>query len=362
MLDGLGEAGGEIGLEAARAMARARGGPGRQAAAEQRLQLGRRLAESRAVHRALGRCQQAQDAAALGRAAGQPGRDEVGQRSRERRALELAPRGDQLLDDERRARRAFRDQHHDRRRRPLAVDPLDQAGDLAPGERRQVDPDRRPEAGLDDRQVLPQRVLPGQPVRLVRQHERDPLVSRDAGEERGERPGRGVGRVEVLEDEHDRTFRGDAAQPAQERLQGPRLPPLGIGEVARGRPRHLLGALGHAGQAQQDRTGIAGEERLDLGGRSLGEQRTEGVEHGRPWRIDRSVGLPSEHERWSRETGDPVERLVDEARHAHPGAAGHDHGRGRTGRGGGDRVGNPRELRLPADEPSTDHASRHRAL
>ncbi len=329
---------------------------------EHQLELGGREGQAGVIHRALGRRQQPQDAAALGRPAGQARRDEVGQRARERRAPQLPPRRDQLLDDERRPRRPLRDQDDDRRRRPFAVDPLDQAGDLAPRERRQVHPDRRPQAGLDDRQVLAQGVLPREPVGLVGEHERDPLVACDAGVEGGERPGRRVGRVEVLEHEHDRALRGDPPQPAQERLQGPRLPSLGIGEVAGRQARNPLGALGHARQAQQDRAGVVGQQRVDLVVRPLGEQRAERVEHGRPRRIHRSVGLSAEHERGSRERSDPVERLVDEARDAHPGATRHEHGRRRARRGGDDRVGDPGELRLAADEPSTDHASRHTPL
>ena len=164
-------------------------------------------------------------------------------------------------------------------------------------------------------------------------------------------------------DEHDRPLRGDAAEPAQQRLQGPRLAPLGVGEVARRRPRHVLGALGHARQAQQDRAGVAGEQRVDLVGRSLGEQRPERLEHGRPRRVDRSVGLPAQDER--RLAASPATRSrASSTKRVTPIPAPprHDDGRGRARRGGGDRVGDPRELRLPADEPSADHASRHSGI
>ena len=89
---------------------------------------------------------------------------------------------------------------------------------------------------------------------------------------------------------------------------------------------------------------------------SSGPQR---IEHGRPGRVDGSVGLPAEDERRLGAGDDPVERLVEEAGHAHPGAARDDDRRRRARRGARDGVDDPRELRLPADEPATDHATRH---
>ncbi len=213
--------------------------PRRQPARQLGLDLGGRPGEAGAVHRPLRRRQQSQHAAAFGRPAGEAGRDEVGERPGERRALELAARRDQLLDDERRPRRALGHQDDDRGRRTLPVDPLDQPGDLATREGREVHPDGRPQARLDDREVLAQRMLPGEPVGLVGQDERDPLVARDAGHERRERAGRRVGGVQVLEHEDDRPLGGDPAQPAEQGLQGARLAALGVGEVAgaRARPR-----------------------------------------------------------------------------------------------------------------------------
>ena len=78
-----------------------------------------------------------------------------------------------------------------------------------------------------------------------------------------------------------------------------------------------------------------------------------------PRAVDGSVGLSAEDQRRLRAGDDPVEGLVDEAGHAHAGAAPDDHRGRRPRRGRGDGVDDPCELRLPADEPATDHATRH---
>ena len=297
-----------------------------------RLERGGRAGEALPVHRALGGGEDPQHAAAFGRAAREPRRDEVGERSREGGAAELAPGRDQLLDDERRSRGPLGDEDHDRGGRPLAVDALDEPGDLAARERREVDADRRPQARLDHREVLAQLVLAGEPVGLVREHEADPLVARDPGHERGEGAGRGVGGVEVLERDDDRALGGDPAEPAEQRLERPRLAPLGVGEVAGPWPWNRGRALGDAGQAEEDRAGVPGEERIGLGDRAVGEQRADRVEHGRPRGVDRAVGLAAQHERRLRTRAEALDRLVQEPRRAHPGAARDDDGRRRAGR------------------------------
>ena len=165
-----------------------------------------------ALHRPLRRREQPQHAAALVGPAGEPGRDEVTQGPGQADVLELAPGGDQLLDDQRRPGRPLGHEDDDRGRGPLALDPLDLVADLAAGERREVHADGGPEARLDHREVRAQRMLAGEPVGLPGEHERQPLLAGDPRHERGERPGRGIGDVEILERDHDRPFRGDAAR------------------------------------------------------------------------------------------------------------------------------------------------------
>jgi len=97
-------------------------------------------------------------------------------------------------------------QDDDRRRWPLALDALDEPGDLAARERPEVHADRWPEARADDGQVLPQGMLARQPVGLVREQQRDPLLAGDPGNERRERPGRGVRDVEILQRQHHRSL------------------------------------------------------------------------------------------------------------------------------------------------------------
>ena len=139
VLQRLGQPGREVRLEAAGAAPRQGRRARREGARLDRLERRGRARQAVPVHRALGGGENPQHATAFGRAAGEPRRDEVGERSREGGAAELAPGRDQLLDDERRPRGPFGDQDHDRGGRPLAVDPLDEAGDLPARERREVD-------------------------------------------------------------------------------------------------------------------------------------------------------------------------------------------------------------------------------
>ena len=115
-----------------------------------------------------------------------------------------------------RAAGPLRHQDDDGGRRPLALDALDEPGDLAAREGSQVHANGWPEARADDRQVLAERVLARQPIGLVREQQRDPLLAGDPGNERREGPGRGVGDVEVLERQHHRVARprGDRASAA----------------------------------------------------------------------------------------------------------------------------------------------------
>ncbi len=206
-----------------------------------------------AVHRALGGCHEPQHPPALGRSPLEPGRDEVRQRPGQGGVANLTPRGDQLLDHHGRATRALRDEDDDRGRRSLTLDALDHPRDLPPRHGLELDVDRRAEPALDDREVLAQRVLPGHAIRLVRDDERQPLVPRDPGDERGECPCCGVRDVEVLEHDHERLLEGQPSQPAQEGREGPGLSTLGVRQRADRRRRELRRELGHPRQGEQQR-------------------------------------------------------------------------------------------------------------
>ncbi len=118
--------------------------------------------------------------------------------------------------------------------------------------------------GLDDGEVLAQRMLARQAVRLVRDHEADALRPGDPGHEGRERAGGGVGGVEILERKHDRALGGDPAQPSQERLERAWLAALGVGQRARPcgpapRPR-----AGQDQAAAAERPGVAPQQAPQL--------------------------------------------------------------------------------------------------
>ncbi len=359
VLEGLGEARGEVRLQAAGAAPGERRRARREAALAQGLERLGRVRQPRRVHRPLRRGEDPEHATALRGAARQPGGDEVRERPGERRAPQLAPRRDELLHDQRRPGGALGDQHDDRRGRALALDPLDQAGDLAPGEGREVHADRRPEPGLDHGQVLAQRVLARQPVGLVGQDQADPLVAGDPGDERREGAGGGVGDVEVLEGDDEGPLRRDAPEPSQQRLEGARLAALGVGQLARPRLGDARGERGEPRDLLQDRARVPGEEGAELVRRAGDEQRRDRVEDGRPGRIGGTVRLAAQDERRPGSGGRPLEHLVEEPADAHAGAPGDDDRRRRTRRRAGDRLLDLRDLGLASDEPTADDSPRH---
>ena len=70
------------------------------------------------------------------------------------------------------------------------------------------------------------RVVTGDHVRLVRPDDGQPLIARDPREERDQRPGGGVGEVEILEHEDDRVALPEPAEETEDALQRPRLAAL----------------------------------------------------------------------------------------------------------------------------------------
>ena len=80
---------------------------------------------------------QAQDPAAFLGADREAGDDQLVERAGQRGARQLAAGGEQLLGDERQAAGPFGDEEQQAGRRPFALDPLDQRGQLVAIERRQ---------------------------------------------------------------------------------------------------------------------------------------------------------------------------------------------------------------------------------
>ena len=318
VLERLGEPGGEVALEAAGAATGQRRRPRRQAAAS----AGPR---SRRPPRA-------RRARSIGRSAGASSRS-TRRHSGERRVRRAATRSASepvsvaLLSSRRAAtsssttsgepadRSATRTTIEADGRSP--VDSLDQrrrSRAARAGARSTRTGGRRPASMTGE--VLAQRMLPGQPVGLV-------------GQRRGRSARRARSRAMNVANERvaaSAAWRssststigplgGDPAQPAEQGLERPRLAALGVGEVAGRAVRARRSAtLGHAREAQQDRAGVAGQQRVDLLARALGAAGgPSGIEHGRPGRVDGSVGLPAEDERRLGAADDPVERLVEEA-------------------------------------------------
>ena len=180
--------------------------------------------------------EQAQDAPALLGADRQPGDDELVERAGQRGARQFAAGGEELLGDERQAAGPFGDEEQQAGRRAFALDPLDQRGQLVAVERRQRQALGRARAGGDRAEVRRPRVVAADDVGLVRADDRQALFARDAGQERDERPGRGIGQMEVLEDEDDRMLLAQPAEQAEDPLQRPRLAPFRARSGRRRRP------------------------------------------------------------------------------------------------------------------------------
>ena len=152
MVDRLDDAGPQVRVEDAVAAARPRRRPRRQALDEllERRRDGRQLAP---VERPAGRREQPQDAPALRGAAGEPGEDELVERGAERQAGQLAPRGEDLLGDQRVAAGPLGDEQQGRGRRALALDLGDELGEVEAVERAELELRRRVRRAGDRRQL-----------------------------------------------------------------------------------------------------------------------------------------------------------------------------------------------------------------
>ena len=177
-------------------------------------------------HRAPGGCQQAQDAPAFRRADGHPGHHQVIERVGQRGRRELAPCRQQLLDHERDPAGALDGQEQQAGGGPFALDPLDQRGEVVAVQRRQRQSVDQPRHGRDRGEIVGPRVVAGDDVGLVGHHDREALVVGDADEEGDERPGRGIGAMQVLEDQRHGPALAEATEDPQDPFEGARLAAL----------------------------------------------------------------------------------------------------------------------------------------
>ncbi len=184
--------------------------------------------------RTVGQRQQAQDPAAFLGADREAGDDQLVERARQRGARQLAAGGQELLGDERQAAGSFGDEEQQAGRRPFALDPLDEGGQLVAIERRQGQALRRARTGRDRPDVGRPRVVAADDVGLVRADDRQALFARDPRQERDERPRGGIGLVQVLDDEDDRMLLAQPTEQPEDPFQRSCLAPFRGGRSAAG--------------------------------------------------------------------------------------------------------------------------------
>ncbi len=247
VLDPLGQPGREIGVDRSLAAA----GKARRARRQTSLcgqLVGRgNVGQLRDRQRPARRCEQTEEAPALRGSEREAGDDEVLEAAGERGPRQLAPRRHEFLDDERNAAAPLRGQDERRSGRPLALDPLDEIGELVAPQRLDPEALSRPTRTGHGDDVGGQRVGSRHLVRLIGRDEADAMRPLDLGKERGESPGAGIGVMEVLEDEHDRLAFAQPAEDPEDAFEQSRLAPLRrrdawSGEERRRRPRALRGA------------------------------------------------------------------------------------------------------------------------
>ena len=115
-------------------------------------------------------------------------------------------------------------------------------------------------------------------VGLERPDDGQALVPRDAGEERDERAGRGIGAMQVLDDEQDRMLVPHPAEQTEDALHDPRLAALRRGDAAVGCPAlELAQPIAEVREQADDLAGGRTESSRQDVGRQLPEHRSHGL-------------------------------------------------------------------------------------
>jgi hypothetical protein len=253
---------------------------------------------------------------------------------RPREAGAVGSGGEQLLGVEGVALRAGEHLAHLARCGPVVEDPGEQVGQLAAAEAAELQP-LDPAAAVQLGEERAQRMAPVQLVAAVGEHQRRPgaqVVDQVAEQVAG----RAVGPVQVLDDQQDRSARGQPVQHAQQQLE--QAARSGRARRRRRRPAELRHQPG------QLRPRVA-EELVQRGGIRRGDQRPQRLDHRRV-----RQGAVAHVEAAADQHGGvggpgPPGTLGDQPRLAHPSLARHHHRGGRSGHRPVQRGVEPGQLR-----------------
>ncbi len=272
-----------------------------------------------------GRCEEPQQAPAFGTADREPCRDELLEAACGGDARQLAPGKQELLGRQRAATRALGHQEQDAGGRSLTLDRFDQARHLRAGHRLQRDRADGPGCRGDDGAVRGPRVGPRDLVRPVAHDEGQPLRPRDPGQERDESARRRVGPVHVLENEHDRPLLAKSPEHAEDSLERPGLPSL-QDRSSRARRQQAKGREPRSELGHEPRRVLPGRTRHTAKGGIVKrcQDGSERAQHGAEGSIGTARGGAVQHDHRLGEVTDPADRLLQEARDADPGRAGHE--------------------------------------
>ncbi len=126
----------------------------------------------------------------------------------------------------------------------------------------------------DRGEIVGPRMVARHDVGLVGHHDRQPLVARDADQEGDQGSGRGIGAMQVLEDQRDGPALAESTEDAEDPFEGARLAALGgrrrpatgrivgdAGREVRQQAHELAERRGPGSRAARDRAGRAGRAR-----------------------------------------------------------------------------------------------------
>ena len=205
----------------------------------------------------------------------------------------------------------------------LAFDGLDQLGQLVAVERAEGQLGRRVVALRHLGQRRPKRVAAGQLVGLIGGQDAQAAGPRHPGQEGGQGPGPGVGRLQVLERDHHRGLLADPVEHPEDRLEHAGLTSLRLGH-GRSLGQHPQAAepLDDPGQEPAELLDPGPGDPRQLAVRQGGDETLEPGRHRRVGIADsaRAGAAANDHKGLGQER-DPSLGLVEKAAGAEPTAA-----------------------------------------